>query len=122
MPDATLLNSRLADTAPALIGVVAILAILLPFIYRLSRMQASVLDRQAAATDKLADAVDRLKTVDDQRAERHYEVLHCLAEQCNASHTGHDNKLDKIIDITTRIEHQLPKALGAIQPPTPRKT
>ena len=109
-----LLNSKFADTAPALIGVIAILMILIPFVYRLSQRQERIMDRQADAVTGLAGAIDRMKTEDDSRRDRHYQVLHGLAEQCNRSHVAHDaalvrhdEKLDRILDGHRRIEDTL---------------
>jgi len=108
-----LLNSRLADTAPALIGVAAILMILLPFVYRLSQRQERIMDRQADAVTGLALAIDRMKTEDDARRDRHYAVLRDLGEQCCKSHVEHDEKLDRLLEGTRRIEDALGKAPGS---------
>lgn len=104
------LNSKLADTAPALLGVLVILGVLLAFVNRLSTRQERIMDRQADAVSGLARAIDHMKTEDDARRDKHYEVLHSLAEQCNKSHVGHDTVLAEILGSTRRIETELGKA------------
>ena len=108
------INSKLADTAPALVGVVVILAPVFWFVYRMSLRQERVMDRQADAVGKLADAVSAMKDEDEQKLERHYDVLHTLAVQCNTSHASHEATLATILQSTHRVEGLLlSKAKGA---------
>jgi len=108
------INSKLADTAPALVGGVVILAPVFWFVYRMSLRQERVMDRQADAVGKLADAVSAMKNEDEQKLERHYDVLHTLAVQCTTSHASHEATLATILQSTHRVEGLLlSKAKGA---------
>lgn len=140
LPDMTpWMNSKMADTAPEMLTLIVIVAIVvlgggfLMLRYLASQtkaiaeqhakaveIQATAIGMQSKSVDRLADAVDNLKTRDDSREERHFAVLEKLGLECNRHHEKQDihhamqsDKLEHMDEKLTRIESHLGKAKGA---------
>jgi uncharacterized membrane protein len=123
----TWLDSKLADTAPALLGIVVILAVVLGFLLRIMARQDAAAERSAkviadavGALDQAVEnntaALDRFKERDDAREDRHFDVLRALGESCRASHamqdrdhSHHGNVLAEVHAGVRRIEARLGK-------------
>lgn len=111
MPDPSWLDSRLADTAPALVGVVCILGVILWFLGRVMARVGESTQRQAEATVKLSVVLDDLARDTRQgRAEDHawhVEKIKALAE------LGHQVKShgEKLGEVHAAV-HQIKDRLG----------
>ncbi len=116
--------SRLADTAPALLGVVAILVVLVPVALTMVRRVADAVDRSAATMAKAVDnntaMLERLRDRADSRESQHFDVLKQLGERCLADHQlaaeriGHvAERVEIVAAVAQRIEDRLGKDHGA---------
>jgi hypothetical protein len=94
--------AKLADTIPSIAGILAILGVLIPVGLYMARMLRDALSNNTAA-------LDRLRERDDDRTERHFEVLQQLGERCLADHQAASVKLDGLAGDLTAIRDRLGK-------------
>lgn len=94
--------AKLADTIPSIAGILAILGVLIPVGLYMARMLRDALSNNTAA-------LDRLRERDDDRTERHFEVLQQLGERCLADHQAAGVKLDGLAGDLTAIRDRLGK-------------
>lgn len=114
------INSKLADTAPALVGVVVILAPVFWFVYRMSLRQERVLDKLSDAINNQAAASEKRTDADHARTLATLETIKEMGAQC-VTHHGVQDVVDRehtvmlrdIRESTRRIEDQLGKVRRA---------
>lgn len=102
-------NTRLADTAPALVGVVVILFVVLGFV---GWLMTRVTGNNTAATNKLADVLGEMRSDNKtSRAEDHVwhtEKIRILSG-LTAQMQGHGDKLNQIHGDVLHIKTSLGK-------------
>lgn len=105
--------AKLADTIPAIAGILAILGVLVPVGLYMARMLRDAVKESgavmAAALNNNTAAVDKMRDRDDARSDRYFEVLQSLGERCLSDHQTTSVKLDGLADTLTAIHDRLGK-------------